>query len=239
MIIDFHSHILPGIDDGSRDVETTCEMLRKSADQGVEVMVATPHFYANQMQMKSFLEQREEAFQQVMEAPREESIRIIKGAEVAFFPGMSRAEELPLLCIENTRLMLVEMPFCSWTNKEIKELEGLINRGMTPIMAHLERFYGFQKDKKIMNELLELPVYVQLNAEAFLSWWLRRMPLKLLKNGDAHLLGSDAHSVHRRPPNLAEGRKVIEERLGREALDDIDRLGEKLLQLKCTMHSAQ
>lgn len=231
MVIDFHSHILPNIDDGSRSSEMSCDMLAQSAQQGVDVMLATPHFYADQMRMNTFLERRSRAYEKIQNHPlRKESTRIICGAEVAFFPRMSEAEELDLLCIENTRLMLVEMPFRPWTSQDLKEIEKLNRRGIKPIIAHLERFYGFQKDKHIIPDLLDMPVYAQLNAECLLTgWWGVRLPLKLLSSGQAHLLGSDSHRSDRRAPNLAEGRAVIQKKLGQGVLDEIDRLGEELL----------
>lgn len=230
MIIDFHSHILPNIDDGSRSPEISCQMLADADSQGVEVMVATPHFYADRMQMGLFLTKRDEAYERVMECPdRTDNITILKGAEAAFFSGMSRAEELDRLCIEGTRLLLLEMPFRPWTGKDLDEVERLINRKITPVIAHLERFYGFQRDKALIPELLDMPVYIQMNAECLLDWRLRRTPLKLFKTGQAHLLGSDAHSRSHRPPNLDKGRAVLEKKLGHGVLERMDRLGEELL----------
>lgn len=204
-------------------------MLQKAAQQGVDVMVATPHFYATEMQIRTFLDNRQQALEALRNAPREERIRLIAGAEAAFFPGIGHAEEIGLLCIENTNLLLVEMPFRPWSQKDLREIEALLARGITPIMAHLERFWGFQKDKSLMPALFDLPVYVQMNAECLLGFWERRLPLKLFRQGQAHLLGSDAHSLNRRPPNLAEGRAVLQEKLGPEVLAKMDALGEFLL----------
>lgn len=232
MVIDFHSHILPGIDDGSRNLETTCKMLETAAKQGIDVMVATPHFYADRMRIDPFLNNREEAYQKVMEcSERVEQLPIICGSEVAYFHGIGGAEEIDKLCIGDTRLMLLEMPFRPWSGKELDEVGRLLDRNIVPVIAHLERFFSFQKDKKIIPELMEMPVYIQINAEAFLDWRTRRKMAKLFQNGDAHLLGSDAHSLNRRPVNLAEGRRVLEKKAGREVLAEIDQLGEKLLGL--------
>ena len=77
---------------------------------------------------------------------------------------------------------------------------------------------------------MELPVTIQLNAECLLDWRHRRMLLKLLKEGRAHVLGSDCHGAHHRVPNLAEGRAVIEKKLGRSILDQLDQRGTTLLE---------
>lgn len=228
-IIDFHSHILPGIDDGSKDIAMTKEMLTSAAQQGIDVMVATPHFYADRMSIQRFLRRREEAFAEAQAVSAECGVVVRCGCETAFFPGMSHADELTELCIDGTRLLMVEMPFRSWNKSDLREIEGLLNRGITPIIAHLERFYGFSQNKGRIEELLELPVYVQLNAECLLRWSMRRLPLRLFREGEAQLLGSDCHNMSSRTPNLAEGRAVLEKKLGAEVLHKMDELGNQLL----------
>lgn len=229
MVIDFHSHILPGIDDGSRNREMSVQMLQAAAEQGIDVMVATPHFYADSMSIERFLRHREEALQKVLSCQRQEQILIICGAEVAFFSGISRAEGIEQLRIGDTNLMLLEMPFRAWSDRDLYEVERLVGRGLTPVIAHVERFYPFQKDKGMISALMEMPVYIQMNAECLLSWRSRRLPVKLFRTGAAHLLGSDCHNVSSRPQNLAEGRAILERKAGRDCLEEMDRLGAALL----------
>lgn len=229
MIIDFHSHILPGIDDGSRDVDMSSEMLQMAADQNVEVMVATPHFYADRTTMTRFLEKRQRAYEQIEYVAQSKNVHIVCGAEVAFFPGMSRAEGIENLRIGDSHFMLVEMPFRAWSERDIVEIEHLCHLGIVPIIAHLERFYQFQKDKSLIPELIEMPVIVQLNAECLLSWRTRHQPLKLFKQGQAQLLGSDCHNTTTRQPNLAAGRQILEKHFGPDLLRNMDGFGEHLL----------
>ena len=230
-IIDFHSHILPGIDDGSKNIEMTEQMLDVAAAQGVNVMVATPHFYADSMSVERFLRYRKAAFDKVKEIAVEKEISIVSGAETAFFPGMSHADGIEQLCFENTNLMMIEMPFRAWTSRDLREIELLMCKGIQPIVAHLERFYPFQTDKEMIESLLDMRVYVQINVGCLLHWKSRHKPLKLFKYGQAHLLGSDCHNISSRPENLEEGRKVLEKKLGTQILREIDRLGEKLLNI--------
>lgn len=228
-IIDFHSHILPGIDDGSRDAAMTVRMLQSASAQGIGTIVATPHFYADSATIERFLRHRQRALEEVQEIAARNQIRIVCGAEVAFFPDMSRAEDLERLCIENTRLLMVEMPFREWTARDLREMEMLLRRGLHPVIAHLERFYQFQTDKGMIPALLDMPVSIQINAGCLLRWNTRRRAIKLFQNGQAHLLGSDCHNISTRPENLAEGRAVLEKKLGKQALRRIDRLGKALL----------
>ena len=108
MITDFHTHILPGVDDGSRSVEMSVEMLKKMAEQGITRVVAMPHFYAHRDTPNRFLMRRsraEVALRQEMEKYADLP-EIIVGAEVYYFPGMSNSDMLPAMTINGTNYIL-------------------------------------------------------------------------------------------------------------------------------------
>lgn len=231
-IIDFHSHILPEIDDGSKSLETTIKMLNCMYEQGVDYVIATPHFYATKDRMEDFIARREEAWERVLEAQKElkQSPQIIKGAEVAFFQGMSDAERMENLTIGTTNLLLLEMPFCEWSDSYIEEVYNLMEeREFQVVLAHLERYMGIKENKKKIKELLELPLYVQINAESLLDWKKRGKLIKMFKNEQAHFLGSDCHGIHHRVPNLGEGRNILLKKAGQDIVKQMDCLGEKLI----------
>lgn len=148
--------------------------IQMARQQEVDLMLATPHFYASQDRIDNFLKRREEAwvqFHDTVEASEETEPRIILGAEVAFFDGISRARDIEKLTIQGTNLMLLEMPFEVWNSQQIKEVEYLIKeRKFQIIIAHLDRFLWIPGNKKWIKELLELPVSIQINADAFDSW---------------------------------------------------------------------
>lgn len=230
LIIDFHAHILPGIDDGARDVETSLEMLRRSREQGVDTIVATSHFYASRDRVERFIEKRSGAFEALRTQLPPDAPRIVLGAEVAFFRGISTAEQIEALRIEGTPSMLLEMPFGPWTQQDVDEVSDLIQkRGFSIILAHLERYIPMWENRDGIRRLIDMPLNVQINAEGLLDWRERGKLVKMFKNGQAHLLGSDCHSLHRRPPNLGQGRDVLKRKLGEQALDAIDRRGEQIL----------
>ena len=211
--IDFHSHILPGIDDGARNLETSYNMHQMARQQEVDLMLATPHFYASQDRIDNFLKRREEAwvqFHDTVEASEETEPRIILGAEVAFFDGISKAELIEDLTIQNTRVLLLEMPFAPWTSQNIHEVEVLVrDRGFNVLIAHLERFIWIPGNKKGIRSLLEIPVRIQINSEGLQDWRHRRYLLKMFRSGSAHVLGSDCHGAHHRVPDLLTGREII------------------------------
>ena len=224
-MIDLHMHLLPGMDDGSESVETSLAMLARSA--GTEGVCATPHFYADRDTPESFLRRRSAAWERLKAALPEGHIPIRLGAEVRYFEGMSRAEELPALCLEGTRLLLLEMPFQPWTERMLAEVDGLSRRGLVPVAAHLERYLELAP-KRLLREFWELDLLVQCNAEFFLERRTSRRALKLLREGRVQLLGSDAHNVGARPPRLGEAAALIEKKLGPEVLAEIRKTEESL-----------
>ena len=232
LAIDFHSHILPAIDDGSRDVKTSIEMLQMSSAQRIAVMIATPHFYPMHDRVEDFLQRRNEAHERLQSCLTADMPKIILGAEVAFFKGISRAEKLEAMTVENTKLLLLEMPFAPWSDEDIEEVRILAeNRGFTVMLAHVERYFSIRENRKKMQELLRLPVIVQINSGSLLDWKKREKIVRMFQDGQAHVLGSDCHGVFRRSPNLLAGREVLKKRLGQDILDDIDQTGYRLLQI--------
>ena len=234
-MIDFHSHILPGIDDGSRNVKMSLGMIEELGRQGVDTICATSHFYVTQRTPEHFLERRQEAYELLETVLPDNAPRILLGAEVLYFPGISRLESLPSLCLEGTDVLLLEMPFSEWQEYWVREVCDLALGGeFTILMAHIERYYARQP-RKVWDQLLELDVLMQANADYFLQqdsifrFRNRNTALKLMKEGRIHLLGTDTHNLTSRPPRMAEAREVIREGLGQGALDRMDELGEEII----------
>lgn len=218
-MIDLHSHILPGVDDGSRDLEMTQQMLEEMARQGVRTVVATPHFYATSDKPESFFRRRAAALEQVAQL-QGALPEILSGAEVAYFDGMSRSEILPQLKLGASSLVLVEMPFCRWTKRMIREVcEINLETGLTPVLAHVNRYRQAGQFPDFQEQLRDEGVLFQCNAEAFLSPFIRGWALKQLKQRNIHFLGSDAHNMTARPPKLQKAAQIIQKKLGAETLD--------------------
>ena len=238
-MIDFHTHILPNIDDGSSSVQETAGLLAEEKRQGVECIVATPHFYANRIGVEEFLRRRERSIQEMnshlldlygsVETDRVPKLRY--GAEVYFFPGMGQAEKISSLCVTGTRQILVEMPFAQWNDSIYREIESIITRQrLHVVLAHVERYPEFQKDHRTFDRILELPLTIQLNGGSFInSRSKRKFCMNILKEFDNVILGSDTHNLTSRTPNLKEAREVIAKKAGQARLDMIDDLTQRLL----------
>lgn len=210
-MIDVHSHVLPGMDDGSGSVEESVSMLLESARDGIRCVAATPHFYPAESSPAQFLERREAAADRLRAAWRPGLPELLLGAEVQFFEGISRAEEIGRLALGG-RLLLLEMPFCPWTDRMISEAVLLHQqRGLEVALAHIELYFSWQP-RELWEELPDLGLLAQCNAGFFLDWRTRRKARRMLAEGKIHLLGSDAHNMTSRPPRLGKALASLGER---------------------------
>lgn len=221
---DMHAHVLPGMDDGSGSTEESLAMLRASAAQGIGRVAATPHFYAWENSPEEFLARRGKAAENLLARWTPDLPRLLLGAEVCYFEGMSRVRELDALCIEGTRLLLVEMPFAPWTERMVRELLLLHRQlGAEVLLAHMERYLRLQQ-KAVWTVLEEAGVLMQCNAGFFLNWRTRAKARRMLRAGRIQLLGSDCHNMRTRPPRLGDAMKLLERREMEILTEQMDRL---------------
>lgn len=217
-MVDFHCHCLPGIDDGSRSVEESIKILEMLSGQGINSVVATPHFIANNETVDIFLERRQKSYESLSEKLPDNLPCIRLGAEVEFYEGISNLTGLNKLCIEGTDIILLEMPNVKWTQGVINELYRLVSLGNIQIMlAHIERCL-FLQDWEVADYLLRNDVIMQSNASNFIGFLTKRKACKYLKDNIIHVLGSDSHNITSRPPRIKEALDVIEKKLGNDAV---------------------
>lgn len=231
-VVDFHTHILPGIDDGSSSAEESLAMLHMEKEQGASLVVATPHFYPQNDRPEKFLQRRKAAFEQLTEkiSPDDKLPQIILGAEVYYFKGIGQWEGLRDFAIENTNYLLLEMPMVKWDSRMYDDIYDIYrSQGLVPIIAHLDRYINIFNVKGVVDNLSELPVVIQANAGFFLDKSSKRLALKLLKNNVINIIGTDCHNLQSRKPNLKAALDVIEQQLGEEYIKRINLAGEKIL----------
>ena len=227
-MIDFHAHILPGIDDGSQNKEMSLAMLARAKAQGISTIVATPHFYADTMKAEDFIRDRQAAYEEIIAMANQMDITIRLGAEVCYFRSLHESANLMDFAIQGTNHLLLEMPFDQWTRREVNTIDGLINQGVTPILAHIERFWPYQKDKAPLEEIAQMDVIYQYNASPLLKFGKGKI-LKSIARNDNVLLGTDCHNTTTRPVNLKAARDVIAKKMGEDKLDAIDDLAAQIL----------
>lgn len=222
--VDFHSHILPSVDDGSRSVEESLEMLRAEARQGIGTVVATPHFYANHDTPERFLRRRAAAWEMLQTAMAQEAglPEVILGAEVYYFSGISDSDQLHRLTTGQKRYIMLEMPTVPWTQNMYQEMENIYTKhGITPMIAHIDRYISPLRHRQILDRLEELPVLVQANSDFFLRPMTAPLALRMLKEKRIHLLGSDCHNCSTRKPELGRAIEKIEKHLGVSAMEHL------------------
>lgn len=231
-MIDIHTHILPGVDDGPRLMEESVNILRKAAEDGVKTLVATPHVLD-----APTVEDRlrvVNAFNSVKQRIIQEEINIhlILGAELFIspdLPGWLKAfKELTINGLN--RYVLLELPiqgiplFAEYTIFEIFMM------GITPIIAHPERYLDVQRDASKLEILIRKGVLSQLNAGSLLGRYGRKAKKtaeKLLSSGFIHMIGSDVHSISRESYPLVDGIKRAASIIGeKKARDMVTRVPE-------------
>jgi len=178
-MIDFHSHILPGIDDGSPDVATSIEMLSVCKESGVSTVLMTPHCHPmSQEKLDRFLKRRDDAFSVLSKEISEQKTElpnIIPAAEIRIYNGFHKLSGIDKLCISGTEYILLEMPYEVWKDYAFEELYQLTRLGFKPLMAHMDRFLDQEKS---FGEIFSLDVAVQINSSAFLDSKIRKRMIK-------------------------------------------------------------
>lgn len=235
-MIDFHAHILPAMDDGPEDESVSLDLLRESFRQGVEVMVSTSHFYADEEYPDHFLKRRRQRLEELtraMEQAAEPFPQIVAGAEVLYFPGIGSAEDIASLAIQGSSCILVEPPMTRWTDTMLDEIADMErSMGCAPVIAHVDRFMNYLEDKTLIDRVLERGMLVQVNADYFLNPRSAADALRNLRLGKIHLLGSDCHNLASRAPNLDAARQVAGKNRLRSEFRALTQNAAQLLNLK-------
>lgn len=220
-MIDTHCHILPGLDDGARDMETALEMARIAYQDGIRAMIATPHVDAatclpNPETIRARTAELNEAL-----AREGIAMTIHAGAEHALSGDLVeqvRAGELLTMADRGTHL-LVELPFGGYPSFVSEVFFSLQLAGVTPVLAHPERAAAGRTDPALIRGLAGRGALVQLNLDSLLGRDGRivlMVATSLVRDGLAHMVASDAHDTRARPPRLSPARRALR-RLGGDA----------------------
>lgn len=216
-MIDLHTHILPGLDDGAQDLDCALAMAQLAADSGVNALVATPHCnlpgsrsnYWDRGLHRSFTE-----FQQALDRA---------GIPITVFPGMevfgtpqvpALLQEGRLITLAHSRYLLIEFPFRDYAGEATRVLSRVAELGYRPVVAHPERYRYVQENPTLLNRWVELGSLLQVNKGSILGRFGRReelLSLALLDRGFAAFVASDAHSPTVRTTWLRDVRDFLRE----------------------------
>lgn len=200
MLTEYHCHILPGIDDGSDSVDTSLKMAEMMKAQGVERIVATPHFYAHrEKSIADYLQKRQAAFESIKDSMAIQDVHL--GAEVAIEHGISELPGIEKLAIAGTRIILLELPYRAyekWMSEEIYNIAAEYK--LKVMLAHVHRYLPYYSRDEI-ETILSSKSVLQINNEAFASWKEKRLAKKVMAEHTHFAFGSDAHNLSDRKPN--------------------------------------
>ena len=217
-MIDLHSHVLPGIDDGPGDIEGSVELAGAAVAAGIRTSVATPHLREDHPAVVvAELAGRVDQLNALL-AQRAIDLTVVPGAEVALTRalGMSDTELRAATLGGNGRDVLLETPYGALPDGYEPFVERLMSRGFRVLAAHPERNPTMQSDPRRLGRLVEAGMLVQLTAASLQGRRrsrARALAFTALEQGWVHALGSDAHSARWRPPELMPAIEAATRRL--------------------------
>ncbi|MBE5860870.1 MAG: hypothetical protein E7301_12230 [Butyrivibrio sp.] len=218
--IDIHCHIMPGVDDGSPDMETSLEMLKTALSEGTKGMILTPHH--KPMHHNVSPEHNIEYTEELMERAHE------KGMKVQLFPGneiyycdntVREIEQGRVSSLADSRYMLIEFHPTDMYKSIHNALYAVASTGYMPVLAHVERYADIAKHIKYVDELIDMGVYIQVNANSVMGKYglgIRHFTRELLKEKMVHFIATDAHDNKGRAPHLLSCRDFVESRYGED-----------------------
>lgn len=225
-LVETHCHILPGIDDGAPDVETSVKMVRRLKEQGAKAIILTPHYYSDSISYGNFIENRNAAFEKLSAALDDDDPRLIPAAEVYITEYLFNNESLKKLCIGNSGYALIEHSFsCDFSQKTYERLLNLnYDFGIKPILAHIERYNALMNDENLLDEYINAGCLTQVNISSFSDAprGIRKKLIKYLESGRIHFIGSDCHNLSSRAPEYENGVNVILKKCGAQALEILE-----------------
>lgn len=219
MICDMHCHILPGVDDGARNEGSTERMLNIAYKDGIDYIVATPHFeYGQEIETSEELKKKYQKVREKWKAmgPKKE---LFLGNEVFYSEGMVETLNSRMaLTMNNTKYVLVEFGMDAGPQYVQRAIQKLRYAGYRPIIAHVER-YPLLQSHKVLKEIIDTGAYLQVNAKTITGehgFMGKFRAMRAIKSNLIHFVASDGHDSKARKPELKQCRECLEKKIGRE-----------------------
>lgn len=237
-MIDIHCHILPEMDDGAENPEISLSMGISAEENNIKKIVATPHYFCT-AEENFFIEKRDRRIDFLKKLFEEKGVgvELLPGAEVYLNENIFFDNTLEKLTLNNTKYLLTELDFTGVSVKKIlRYFDEVVSRGLTPVLAHPERYRYFQRDYGLVNYLADMGTLFQINATSLAGLdgeESLRLSYEMVKNNMAAFLACDAHGVEERHNNMMIYFRHFPEGIDRETLNRIVNINpEKLLDNK-------
>ena len=219
-MIDLHSHILPGIDDGSKSLEMSLAMARIAVNDGITLMACTPHIYPGlYMNNSAGIVAARDALQQALDE-HGIALQLTTGADVHLVPGLLEGLRTGIVpTLHGTRYVLLEPSHHVAPPRFAESVFQLVAAGYVPVITHPERLTWVEDNYQVFVDLTRQGAWLQVTAGALTGMFGPRAKYwgeRFLGEGLTHILASDAHSSGRRVPVMSEARAIAERMLGRE-----------------------
>lgn len=219
IMIDIHSHIIPGLDDGAKDLDTALEMLEIAYNNGTSDVILTPH-YIHDATFENNCTEIKKSFKELKEAAVKHGInlKLHLGSEIFICPELpTLLDEKKVLTLNNSSYVLVEIPMLSIAEYTEDVLFNLKLKGYNPIIAHPERCSETAKSFDFIKRLIDKGIYMQVNSSSIKGLFGKRImniSLKLLQQGLVHFIASDAHTTGGRSPKLIKAYDIVAAKMG-------------------------
>lgn len=222
---DMHCHLLFGVDDGPRQMETSLQLLRQEYDAGVRTVYLTPHFRKNMFECpKDTIQENFEALQErIKQELPDLTLRL--GCEIHV--SMDVAEDIKsgrCATMAGTEFVLLEFPEIAEKKYILDRCHAVMNKGFAPIIAHAERCSAIRKDLELLERLVEMGIYIQMSAGSIIGedgFFWKQFCKKAMQRDLIHFVGSDAHDLKERKVNIGKCAAYLEKTMGADYRDQI------------------
>lgn len=237
-MVDFHNHILHNVDDGSKNIDQSLNMIKTASDQGITKIIQTVHYQHPKMENKntehSFLLNRMNELQEKI-YDCNINIELFLGAEVYYLPNLVSLIDIPFVTLGDGKFMLIEFSTNIYPQGYENQFYELQINGITPIVAHPERYRFIQNDIKIIEDWLDRGYLIQVDAGSLLGCFgdlTKKTSEKLIDNSFVHFIGSDAHNDKRRNFCLKNAYDIVSDRISKKYVNYLIGNSLKILQSK-------
>lgn len=216
MIADIHSHLLVGIDDGSRQIGFTAAALARLFALGFDRLAFTPHFYPSRTSLDKFLEKRYNAFNQIRALPEAKKFKFTLGAELYLTELAFNLESMDELCYTGTKFILTELEYLDFYSPSVEEklFRLMTNYEVTPVLAHIERYPWLISNRALLSRFHTMGCKMQINLSSLENFFLRRKIFRAIDFGFVDFIGNDLHRTMPKESEFQEFFHRLEKKFG-------------------------
>ena len=237
-MIDIHSHIVFDVDDGPRDLADSRALLEESYRQGVRTIISTSH------RRKGMFETPEnkiaEHFKLVQEIAKgiSDDLTVLYGAEIYYTSDvLDKLEKKIIPNLADTRYALIEFSMTTPYKEIHAALSNVLRLGITPVVAHIERYHCLENDEKKVRDLIDMGCYMQINSSSVLKpklfgdkyKFMKKRARFFLEKDLVHFVASDMHNLDDRPPYMEEAYQIISKKYGVAYAEQLFRKNQEIL----------